>query len=286
MKIAFIGLGIMGSRMAANLLKQGYELSVYNRTKAAAEALQPMGAKVANSAQEAVPQADIVITMLSKPEVVEALASGQDGFLGNMQENSLWVDCSTVHPSFVRKMAEIAHSHKLRYLDAPVAGTKPHAENAELVFFVGGDQADLEEVRPLMDVMGRKVAHVGEISKGASLKMLVNAMLAQSMAIFAETMVLGEKMGLDKSFLLDFLPGLVVAAPFTKAKAAMIRANDYTVQFPLEHMQKDLQLASQCAYEVDQPLYMANMAKEIYAAAKADGLAREDFAAIYKYLAK
>ncbi|MCB0642713.1 MAG: NAD(P)-dependent oxidoreductase, partial [Phaeodactylibacter sp.] len=116
--------------------------------------------------------------------------------------------------------------------------------------------------------------------------MLVNAMLAQSMVVFAESLLLGEKLGLEKSFLLDFLPALPVIAPFTQAKAGMIREGAYPVQFPLEHMQKDLHLAAQTAYEIGQPLYLANLAKELYAAAKADGLARADFAAIYQYLAK
>ena len=135
-----------------------------------------------------------------------------------------------------------------------------------------------------MEFMGQKVLHIGETGKGASFKMLVNAMLAQSMLIFSETILLGEKMGLDKDFLLNVIPNLVVAAPFTKAKAEMIRQEDYEVQFPLEWMHKDLHLATLTAYENDQPLYLANLAKELFANAKKEGLGRLDFAAIHKFL--
>jgi 3-hydroxyisobutyrate dehydrogenase-like beta-hydroxyacid dehydrogenase len=176
--------------------------------------------------------------------------------------------------------------NKLRFLDAPVAGTLPQARNAELVFFVGGDEKDVQEVSPLLDMMGKKTMHLGESTKGSAFKMLVNAMLAQSMLIFSETILLGEKMGFDSNFLLDVMPNLVVSAPFTKAKAQMIKADDYQVMFPLELMHKDLHLATTTAYEMQQPLLMANLAKELYANASKQGMGRLDFAAIHDYLKK
>ena len=285
MNVTFIGLGIMGSRMAQNLLKNGVTLTVYNRSAAPAQALHEQGARIASSTSEAVRKADVVFTMLASPEVVEQVATGPEGFLSTLPEGSLWVDCSTVNPSFSRTAHQVAQRHKVRFLDAPVAGTKPQAEQAELVFFVGGDPSDLNEVEPLLQHMGQKVMHVGETSKGASFKMLVNALLAQSMVLFSETLLLGEKMGLSREFLLDTLPNLAVSAPFTKAKAEMIRNNDYEVQFPLELMYKDLHLAALTAYEHQQPMYLANLAKEVYARAVQRGFGREDFAAVHKRLA-
>ncbi|MFK8161158.1 MAG: NAD-binding protein [Lewinella sp.] len=132
--------------------------------------------------------------------------------------------------------------------------------------------------------MGTKVIPLGSIGQGASFKMLVNIMLAQSMLIFSEAVLLGEKLGLDKDFLLNVLPGLPVTAPFTKFKAEMIREDNYDVQFPLEWMHKDLHLAALTAYEEDQPLYLANLTKEVFAAARADGMGRLDFAALHRYL--
>lgn len=283
-KIAFIGLGIMGSRMAKNLLKNGVSPVVFNRSSAPAAELGVIGARVASSANEAVEGADIVFTMLSTPEVVRQVMLKEGGGLSQMKANALWVDCSTVNPSFSLEAKAVAESNNIRFLDAPVAGTKPHAENAQLTFFVGGAEAEVTEARPLMDLMGQKVLHIGEHGKGASFKMLVNAMLAQSMVIFSETILLGEKMGIDKHFLLDTVPNLIVSAPFTKFKAEMIREEKYEVQFPLEWMHKDLHLAALTAYENDQPLYLANLTKELFADAKKAGLGRMDFAAIHAYL--
>jgi len=182
--------------------------------------------------------------------------------------------------------SKIAKEHGIRFVDAPVAGTKPQAEKGELVFFVGGEKDHLLEIEPLLKFMGNKIIHVGETGKGASFKMLVNSLLAQTMLVFAETLLLGEKLGLSKDFLLDTLPNLPVSAPFTKAKAEMIRADNYDVHFPLEWMHKDLHLVALTAYENNQPLCSANLAKELYANAKQSGLGRDDFSAIYKFLSQ
>jgi 3-hydroxyisobutyrate dehydrogenase-like beta-hydroxyacid dehydrogenase len=286
MQVSFIGLGIMGSRMAANLLKNKVEVTVFNRSKDIVKKLVGMGAKEASSVQEAVQRADLVFTMLSTPEVVEKLFLEEGGAIYAMQENAIWADCSTVNPSFSRKAAEAASRARIRFLDSPVAGTLPHAENAELAFFVGGEKATVELVEPDLKLMGKKVLHIGENGKGASFKMLVNMMLAQSMVIFSEAVLLGEKMGIDKDFLLHTLPHLVVAAPFTKFKTEMVREDKYDVQFPLEWMHKDLHLAALTAYELNQPLYLANLAKELFADAKKSDMGRLDFAAIHRYLEK
>ena len=284
MKVTFIGLGIMGSRMAENLLANHIELTVFNRSQSPMIALQEKGATVAASAQQAVREADIVFTMLSTPEVVEEVVWSKDGFMTQMKEQALWVDCSTVNPSFSRQSRDIASMHHIRFVDAPVAGSIPQAEKRELVFFVGGAKADVTEIEPLLKMMGNKVMHTGETGMGTSYKLLVNAMLAQSMIAFAEAVLLGEKLGLSRDFLLDTLPNIGVIAPFTKAKAEVIREGTYEALFPLELMHKDLHLAALTAYEKGQPLYLANLAKELYASAKQEGLGRKDFSAIFSFL--
>ena len=284
MKITFIGLGIMGSRMAANLLKNGVDLTVYNRSQEITKLLKESGAHVAKSAKNAVENADIVFSMLSTPEVVADLFFNKDGVLSKMKKNAIWVDCTTVNPSFSRKANETAANLGIRFIDAPVAGTKPHAENAQLTFFVGAEKKLLTEVEPYLKLMGQKIVHIGHTGKGASFNMIVNILLAQSMLMFSEAVLLGGKMATDKDFLLNVLPGLVVSAPFTKFKAEMIRDRNYEVQFPLEWMLKDLHLAAITAYENQQPLYLANLTKEIFAEANKKGMGRLDFAAIHKYL--
>lgn len=284
MTISFIGLGIMGSRMAANLLDNGIDLTVWNRSREPAQRLAEKGATVASALIEAVSDADLVITMLSKPEVVETLMFGEGKGLSQMKQGALWMDSSTVNPAFSRRSGEIASQFGIRFLDAPVAGSKPQAEAAQLAFFVGGTETDLEEARPLMEHMGQKVIHLGEIGMGSSFKMLVNALLAQSMVAFSEMIHLGTKMGLKEDFLLNTLSGLPVTAPFTKFKTEMMASGDYPVNFPLELMHKDLHLAAVSAYEVGQPMYLANLAKELYSTAVAQGLGRMDFSAIHEVL--
>lgn len=285
MNITFAGLGIMGSRMAANLLNNGIAITVWNRTEAATLPLQKLGATVATDLATAVKDADLVLSMLSTPEVVEACFMEAGGALTAMKNGALWVDCTTVNPSFSRRAAAAAEAAGIRFIDAPVAGSKPQAEGAQLAFFVGATPEATQEIRPYLDPMGAKVIPLGAVGQGASFKMLVNIMLAQSMLIFSEALLLGEKLGLDKNFLLDVVPGLVVSAPFTKFKAQMIREDNYDVQFPLEWMHKDLHLATVTAYEEGQPLYLANLAKEVFAAAREAGLGRLDFAAVHRYLA-
>lgn len=284
MKIAFIGLGIMGSRMASNLLKHGVDLTVYNRSPQATQPFATKGAQVANTSQEAVQEADVVFTMLASPHVVKTLGYGNQGFLQNMQSNAIWVDCSTVSPAFSVDAAQEAAKHGITFLEAPVAGTKPHAESAELVFFVGGELTPLEKVTPYIDMMGKKVVHVGEVGKAASLKILINYLLAQGMLAFAEAAIVGEKLGLERSFLLEFLPNLPVVAPFLKAKSDNIKHNKNDVQFPLELMHKDLTLFGDTASSQGITGLSTDMSKSLYQEAVDKGLGREDFSAIYQSL--
>ncbi|KMQ75948.1 NAD(P)-dependent oxidoreductase [Marinobacter subterrani] len=287
MNVAFIGLGIMGSRMATNLLKhEGITLTVFNRSSEAMVPLRKAGAQAADSARQAVADADMVFTMLSAPEVVEKVAFGDGGFINAMGEGALWINCSTVNPSYTRECAERADDRGLRFLDAPVAGTKMPAETGELTFLLGGESADVEEVRPLLDHMGQKILHVGPVGQGSAFKMLVNALLAQSMLVYSETALLGEKLGFSRDFLMDTLPNLPVTAPFLKGKAELIKEGDYDPQFPLELMLKDLQLLDVTAYEHKQPLFLASLAKSVYGQANNAGRGRDDFAAVFEYLEK
>lgn len=286
MKIAFLGLGIMGSRMAANLLKNKVDLTVFNRSEAPRKELRAKGAKVSENFASAVKNADIVFTMLSAPNVVEEIMFGEKGCLASMKEEALWADCSTVDPAFSKLSAREAGKKNIRFIDAPVVGTKTPAENGTLVFFVGGSKSDLIEIEPFLSIMGSKIIHVGETGKGTSLKILVNAMLAESMLIFSETLLLGEKLGLSKNFLLDTLPHLPVIAPFTIAKAELIRDQHFDAHFPLELMDKDLQLILNTAKDAGQDMPMAGITKELFRQAIESGMGRDDFSAIYKFLSE
>jgi 3-hydroxyisobutyrate dehydrogenase-like beta-hydroxyacid dehydrogenase len=284
MKIAFIGLGIMGSNMASNLAKNNLALTLYNRTPKRLETTENLNITYADSVKNAVKDADVVFSMLSTPQVVEEVFFREKGALNAMKKNAIWADCTTVNPSFSNKAFEEASKYAIRFLDTPVSGSKIPAEKAELIFLVGGKEETLNEIKPYLNMMGNKVLHIGDIGKGASFKMLVNMMLAQSMLVFSEAILLGEKMGISKDFLLNTVPNLIVSAPFTKLKVESIRNNNYDVEFPLEWMHKDLHLAALTAFEHNQPLYLANLTKELYASAKQKGMGRDDMAAIYKFL--
>lgn len=286
MKIGFIGLGIMGSRMAANLRKAGHTVVVHNRTREKAQPLLALGATWAASPADLASQVEIVFTMLAPPDAVRQAALGRDGFLGALEPGRLWIDCSTANPSFSREMAEEARKRGIRFLDAPVTGSKGYAAEAKLTFWVGGDAADLDACRPLLDCMGNRVVRCGGQGMGSSLKMVMNQMLGTVMAAFSEGLVLGEALGLPRKALLDALLDGAVGAPFLKLKRGRIETGDYkATDFSLRWLHKDLHLAAVSAYASGVAMPVTNAAKEAYGLAIRGGRGDEDFSAIYAFLA-
>lgn len=284
MNVAFIGLGIMGSRMAANLLTGGFALTVNNRTRDKADALIANGARWADTPREAVQGADVVITMLAHPEAVESAALGETGFLGAMASGAIWMDCSTVQPAFSRRMAAEAQRHGVRFLDAPVAGTKQPAQTGQLVFWVGGDAETVQACAPLFEKMGKQVNHVGEAGMGIAFKMVINHLLATSLLAFAEGLVLGESLGIGREVLLDALIGSAVAPPYLAGKRGKIESGEYEADFPLRWMQKDLQMVAEAAYQTGTAMPLANSAKEAYQLAVRAGYGDDDMSAIYAFI--
>ncbi|MBN2172738.1 MAG: NAD(P)-dependent oxidoreductase [Bacteroidales bacterium] len=286
MKIGFIGLGIMGSRMAANLAKANYRIFLYNQTEEKAKALlsdrvvfKPSPAAVASGS-------DVVITMLSTPEAVQEVAMGENGFLQSMEKGKIWMDCSTVNPSFSIQMAELCNSLGFNFLDSPVGGSLKPAETGDLVFMVGGKKGVVKYCEPLFDVMGRKTIHVGKNGMGSALKLVNNLVMGLSMYGFIEGLKLGESLGLNQDVIFDLFDGSPVAAQMVSMKRQKIQQKNYSPEFPLQWLHKDLQLAAQTAYEQGIPLPGANTVKEIFALAKQAGLGELDFTAIYQFLTK
>ncbi len=285
MKIGFIGLGIMGSRMAANLQKHGYSLVLFNRTRARAEPLLGPCGTFADSPAELAQQVDVLFTMLADPGAVEQAALGGNGFLHHLRPDALWVDCSSVNPSFSKKMANEAARRHVHFVDAPVTGSAVPAAEAQLVFWVGAELADLERIRPLLFCMGNKIVHAGGHGTGTSIKMVVNLLLGNAMAAFAEGMALGEGLGISRKVLFDSLLGTPAVAPFIALKREKIESGNYEAEFPLRWMQKDMHLASVSAYESGVAMPVTNAAKELYRLAMMEGHAIQDFSAVYVYLA-
>jgi 3-hydroxyisobutyrate dehydrogenase-like beta-hydroxyacid dehydrogenase len=283
MKIGFIGLGIMGSRMAANLQKHGNSLVVFNRTRAKAEPLLGACGTFADSPAKLAEQVDLLFTMLAHPDAVEQAALGADGFLNHLRPGALWVDCSSVNPSFSKKMAAEAARREVHFVEAPVTGSAPAAAEAKLIFWVGADPADLERIRPLLLCTGNKIVHAGGHGAGTSMKMVVNLLLGTGMAAFAEAMALGEGLGISRKMLFDSLLGTPAVAPFLASKREKIESGNYEAEFPLRWMQKDMHLATVSAYETGVALPLTNVTKEIYRLAMRDGHDTEDFSAICEF---
>ncbi|MEK6481229.1 NAD(P)-dependent oxidoreductase [Catalinimonas sp. 4WD22] len=285
MNVGFIGLGIMGQHMASNLIKDGHVLHLHNRTKEKAKPLIEQGAKFYDSPAEVANKVEMLFTMLASPEVVKKMALGDKGFLANMHEGMLWVDCSTVNPSFSREMAEEASRHHIRFIDAPVAGSKVPAEKGELNILVGGDEQDVEEAIPLLELMGKKVTHLGGHGLGTSMKMIINALLGNAMAAFAEATALGEKIGLDRENMIHTLLEAPVTAPFLKMKKDQLLKQQFDTEFPLKWMHKDMRLVTQTAEEYQAPHQISDTVKALYASAEKEA-GEQDFSAIYAYLRK
>jgi 3-hydroxyisobutyrate dehydrogenase-like beta-hydroxyacid dehydrogenase len=284
MKIGFIGLGIMGSRMAANLQKHGHTLVVFNRTRAKAEPLLGPCGTFSDSPAKLAEQVEILFTMLAHPDAVEQAALGANGFLNHLRSNARWVDCSSVNPSFSKKMAAEAARRGVHFVDAPVTGSAGPAAEAKLIFWVGADPADLETIRRLLLCMGNKIVHTGGHGAGTSMKMVVNLLLGTGMAAFAEAMALGEGLGISRKMLFDSLLGTPAVAPFLTSKREKIESGNYEAEFPLRWLQKDMHLASVSAYESGVAMPLTDAAKELYRLAMRDGYDTEDFSAIYDYL--
>jgi 3-hydroxyisobutyrate dehydrogenase-like beta-hydroxyacid dehydrogenase len=285
MRIGFIGLGIMGSRMAANLQKQGHSLVLFNRTRAKAEPLVGSCGRFADSPAKLAEQVNVLFTMLAHPDAVEHAALGADGFLNYLRPDAIWVDCSSVNPSFSKRMTAEAARRRIHFVDAPVSGSAPIAAEAKLTFWVGANTADLETIRPLLLCMGSRIVHTGGHGTGTSMKMVINLLLGNAMAAFAEAMALGEGLGLSQKLLYDSLLGTPAVAPFLASKREKIDNRDYEAEFPLRWMQKDMHLATMSAYQAGVAMPVTNVAKEMYRLAMRDGHATEDFSAIYEFLA-
>jgi 3-hydroxyisobutyrate dehydrogenase-like beta-hydroxyacid dehydrogenase len=285
MKIGFIGLGIMGRRMAANLQKQRNSLVVFNRTHAKAEPLLGPCGEFADSPAKLAEQVDVLFTMLAHPDAVEQAALGADGFLNYLRPHAIWVDCSSVNPSFSKRMTAEAARREVHFVDAPVTGSAPVADQGKLTFWVGANTADLETIRPLLLCMGNRIVHTGGHGTGTSMKIVINLLLGNAMVAFAEAMALGEGLGLSQKLLFDSVLGTPAVAPFLKAKREKFDNREYEAEFPLRWMQKDMHLATISAYEAGVAMPLANVAKEMYRLAMSDGHATEDFSAIYEFLA-
>ena len=280
-RVAFLGLGIMGSRMAANLCRAGFEVHAWNRTRARAEELAAEhGAVVADTPAEAAAAAGIAITMVVDSPEVEAVLLGPDGAAEGLGDGGLAIDMSTIAPSASRALADRLSERGIDFLDAPVTGSKPKAEDGTLTIMVGGDTAGFEHARPLFEAMGSLVLHVGPQGHGSMVKLINNTTAAVNTAAVAEGIALARRAGVDLDKLLEVVGAGSGASAMLDLKARPIIEQNYDPLFKLGHMLKDVRHCLDEAKELGADLRVAAAAETLYADADADGHYDDDFAAV------
>lgn len=291
MKIAFIGTGTMGRPMAANLVKKGFAVVAYDIVPAALEAATKAGAARAGSAAEASKQADVVVTMLPSSSHVEQAYLGPGGVLEGVTRGRLCVDMSTIEPLVSRRVAERLHERGVRFVDAPVSGGVPRAEDGTLAIMVGGEGKDVEEARPLLAAMGANIFHVGPVGSGEVAKLCNNLIAGVAAVAVCEAFRIAEGFGVDAKILTDVIakssghtwvmenmhpvPGIVARASSSR---------DYAPGFMTDLMAKDLGLAVNAARALRVPVVVAPAAQQLLRLASSHGLGRKDFTSVYRFL--
>lgn len=281
-RIGFIGLGAMGTPMAWNIHRGGYELAVWNRTASRASPFRDRGVEVADSPEALARHSDVVVVMVTGPRELLAVLEGESGALEGLGEGMTLINMSTVSREATERAAELVRATGARFVDAPVSGTVKPAENAQLVILAGGKDEDIDAVEPLLLTMGRQVVRCGRIGQGTHMKLVINLMLGGMMSLLAEGMAMGEAFGLNAERILEALDNGALAAPMFQAKGAAIRQGHYDKQFPVDLVFKDLNLVLEAAGRAEQPLHATAAVRELFSAAKAAGLGDEDLAAVYK----
>lgn len=278
--IGFLGLGIMGAPMAANLIRAGYKLTVWNRTADKCRQLVDLGAQQAASPREVVAASDITIAMLADPAAAEAVCLGPDGVTSGIGAGKGYVDMSTVSPETSRKLAEAVRATGALFLEAPVSGSKKPAEDGTLIILAAGDRQLFDQVQPLFEAMGKKNLYLGEVGRGARMKLVVNMVMGGMMTMLCEGLALGSKAGLESTDILDVLNSGAMENPMFKLKGPLIAQGVFPTAFPLKHMQKDLRLALDLGNQLGQALHTTASSNELYKTALGMGLGDSDFAAV------
>jgi 3-hydroxyisobutyrate dehydrogenase-like beta-hydroxyacid dehydrogenase len=282
MKIGFVGLGTMGLPMAHNLLRNGYELIIYNRTKEKMSLLEEEGALIASSPKEVASRSEIVFTMLTADAAVEEVILGEEGLIYGADPGLIVVDSSTISPSTSKKVAEVLARHHIEMLDAPVTGSEPQAVEGVLTFMVGGNKEIYEKCMDLFLVMGKDVNYMGENGKGSYTKLANNTMAAINLLAFSEAITMATKAGIDPELFVKVVSGGGARSGMADNKASKVLSRDFKPQFMTQLLHKDLGLASDVAKELEISTPVLALVKEILQISKAKGYGAEDMSAVIK----
>jgi 3-hydroxyisobutyrate dehydrogenase-like beta-hydroxyacid dehydrogenase len=282
MRVAFLGLGIMGHAMATNLVNAGHEVTVWNRTPGKLVE----GAGIAPTPAAAALGAEVVWLCVSDTAAVEKILFGPEGIEQALTDGMIIADSSTISPSSTVRFAKRVRSKGVAYVDAPMTGSKIGAANGTLIFMVGGDEATIDRLGPLFAAMGKKVFRMGETSKGQATKLAMNLQIALIFEGFAEALTLATKLGVDSKQLLSLIDATMVRSGVVDYKGPFILQRDFTPNFPLRLMHKDIRLALEAAKEARVKLPALETVEEIYEMATEDGHKDLDYAATLTLLEK
>lgn len=279
-KIGFIGLGVMGMGMAANLLRKGFEVVVYNRTPGKAESLLALGASELESPADVARAAQIVITMISNDAAIREVYFGENGIFAGARAGITLIDSSTISPTLAKELAAAADTIGSVFLDAPVTGSKPAAEGGTLVFMAGGDAGKIEEVQDVLLAMGRKVIPMGPSGSGSIAKLAHNTIVGINVVALAEGMAIAASGGIDGSSFVELVQSGGAASRAAEMKGPKLLEGNYDVQFSLELMLKDLRLSSALSDSLHVPTPLLEATKSLFQIGDAMGLSQLDMSSV------
>ena len=285
-KLGFVGLGVMGGGMVERLLGKGHTVTGYNRTRSKAETLIARGMNWADSPRAAAAAGDVVFTMVTNSAGLQAVTEGPEGILAGLRAGKVLVDMSTVSPEFSRALAGKIRQANADMLDAPVSGSVLTLQQGKLSIMVGGREETFERLQPLLEDIGPKVTYVGENGLAVSMKIAMNLSLAVQMLAFSEGVLLAEKSGIVRQTAVEALTHSAVASPMLQYRGPFVLRMPEEAWFDVNMMQKDMLLALEMGRRLDVPLPTTAVANEFLTAARAMGLARQDFASIFRVLAE
>jgi 3-hydroxyisobutyrate dehydrogenase-like beta-hydroxyacid dehydrogenase len=284
-ELGYVGLGVMGGGVAKRLLDAGHSVTGWNRTREKAQWLVDAGMHWAGSPREVAERSDIVFTMVTNTAAVQAVTDGPDGILAGLGPGKVYVDMSTASPENSRALAERVTELGANMLDAPVSGSVITLEQGKLTVMVGGDEAVFEHVRPVLEAIGPKVFHVGPNGAAVTMKIATNLSLAVQMLAFSEGVLLAEKSGIPREKAVEVMLASVIASPMVVYRGPFVLEQPEEAWFDINMMQKDMNLALELGRQLDVPLPTTAVTNEMLTTARALGLEKKDFAALFDALA-
>lgn len=280
MKIGFLGLGAMGSRMAARLVQAGHEVTVWNRSRRDFDALLEAGALHASTPADAALGADIVFSMVRDDAASDDVWFGSNGACKSLDGEAIAVECSTLSAPHVERLSGRFARHNRRFVDAPLAGSRPQAEAGQLIFFAGGSKVDIEVVEPVLLQMGGAVHHAGDVGAGAVVKLMVNALFGAQLAMFGELIGFAAKAGIDPNTAVSILGETPVVSPAAKLASGAMLAGAYAPAFPIDLVAKDFDLLNTSGKKASASLPLSEATGKVYRKATKEGFADDNITGI------